>query len=99
MTFRFLDEDAVTFLAYVDPDIALAYNTTPGGSVTSKDTTFSGLVAKLINLRPKRIHVHWEVTKGGECSYIADISLFQLGLQLPIPATGSSLSTQALKRA
>jgi hypothetical protein len=35
--------------------------------------------------------------RGRECSYIADISLFQLGRQLPIPATGSSLSTQAEK--
>lgn len=79
MTFRFMDEDEVTFLAYVDPDIALAYNATPGGSVTPKETTFNGQFAKFINLSQNRIHVYWEVSKGGERSYISDISPFSSG--------------------
>jgi hypothetical protein len=79
MKFRFLDEDDATFLAYVAPDIALAYNATPGGSVTPKETSFTGFFTKFINLSPNRVHVYWEVSKGGERSFMADIAPYSSG--------------------
>lgn len=86
MTFRFSDEeDEVTFYAYVDPDISFAYNSTPGGSVTPKETAFTGLFAKFINLSPTMIHVYWEVSKGGDRSYISAVSPFSAGATASYP--------------
>jgi hypothetical protein len=74
-----------TFWAYIDPDVSLMYNKTPG-SVSPKETTFRGKIAKFVNLGPETLHVYWEESKGGARTYIAKISAFHAAATASFPS-------------
>lgn len=69
------EEEATTFWAYVDPDISLAYNATPG-SIRPKYTAFTGQYAKFINMSPKTVIVYWEQSAGGQRSFMSELRPF-----------------------
>ena len=70
-------EDIETFYAYVAPHISYAYNSTPeSDEITPKETTFTGMFGKFINLSPKKLQVYWLGQGRANPVYIADLDPF-----------------------
>mmetsp|Transcript_8876 Transcript_8876/g.22364 ORF Transcript_8876/g.22364 Transcript_8876/m.22364 type:complete len:546 (-) Transcript_8876:1998-3635(-) len=94
-------KEEIEFWAYVDPDISLAYNTTPG-SIKPKYASFNGMYAKFINMSPKTVMVHWEQKAGGTRSFMSQLGPFATGSTASYPthrfvvvdqATGQDVDT------